>query len=561
MYDLIIRNGRIVDGSGLPAFAGDIAISDGLIQQVGGHINGAGAHEIDAHGQVIAPGFIDPHTHFDVQLLWDGQARPSLEHGVTTVVPGNCSLTLAPLKAEHRHRLVGMFQQIEEMPDAAFNGAFEWTWESFDGYLEAITPQLSINVAPLVGHSVIRLWVMAEEAQKRAATADEIARMQDLLRQCLSAGAVGLSTSFVDVDENLLPVPSRYAFVEELDALAAVLGEFGRMLQVVPEFYNTDITIARVDQLAELSIKHQIPTTFSPLFDSSAMPDNVTRVLARVDEQFARGARVWPQVQTRPIDISFNFDMASLLFAATPAWYMVMRLPHDQKIDVLNNPETRAQLIEAAEPGGDISRFAKLRVRDSQNPALVGRCLGDLAEERQTTPANVMIDLSLEEDLHIHFRAANMGHEDPTRVGPIIAREKVHVGASDAGAHIQSFATYGDTGYLFSEFVREGGYLSLEQAVKKLTSDTAQIWNLPNRGLLRPGQAADVVVFDPDTIARDEEHPVNDMPEEGMRYVRAAIGIDTVIVNGEVAYTRENGYTDSTSGAIAMQPLGEQAQP
>ena len=561
MYDLIIRNGRIVDGSGLPAFAGDIAISDGLIQQVGGHINGAGAHEIDAHGQVIAPGFIDPHTHFDVQLLWDGQARPSLEHGVTTVVPGNCSLTLAPLKAEHRHRLVGMFQQIEEMPDAAFNGAFEWTWESFDGYLEAITPQLSINVAPLVGHSVIRLWVMAEEAQKRAATADEIARMQDLLRQCLSAGAVGLSTSFVDVDENLLPVPSRYAFVEELDALAAVLGEFGRMLQVVPEFYNTDITIARVDQLAELSIKHQIPTTFSPLFDSSAMPDNVTRVLARVDEQFARGARVWPQVQTRPIDISFNFDMASLLFAATPAWYMVMRLPHDQKIDVLNNPETRAQLIEAAEPGGDISRFAKLQVRDSQNPALVGRCLGDLAEERQTTPANVMIDLSLEEDLQIHFRAANMGHEDPTRVGPIIAREKVHVGASDAGAHIQSFATYGDTGYLFSEFVREGGYLSLEQAVKKLTSDTAQIWNLPNRGLLRPGQAADVVVFDPDTIARDEEHPVNDMPEEGMRYVRAAIGIDTVIVNGEVAYTRENGYTDSTSGAIAMQPLGEQAQP
>ena len=145
MYDLIIRNGRIIDGSGLPAFAGDIAVSDGLIQQVGGHIdsaNSAGAQEIDAHGQVVAPGFIDPHTHFDVQLLWDGQARPSLEHGVTTVVPGNCSLTLAPLKAEHRQRLVGMFQQIEEMPDAAFNGAFEWTWESFDGYLEAITPQL-----------------------------------------------------------------------------------------------------------------------------------------------------------------------------------------------------------------------------------------------------------------------------------------------------------------------------------------------------------------------------------------------------------------------------------
>jgi N-acyl-D-aspartate/D-glutamate deacylase len=198
------------------------------------------------------------------------------------------------------------------MPPAAFTEAFEWTWEDFAGYREAIERTLAINVAPLVGHSVIRLWVMGDAAQTRAATASEISAMQDLLRACLAAGAVGLSTSFVDVDENLRPVPSRFAHLDELDGLAQVLGEYGRILQVVPEFYATDLTIARVDQLAELSLRHDIPTTFSPLFDSKATPENVPRTMARVDAQFARGARVWPQVQTRPIDISFSFDQPSL---------------------------------------------------------------------------------------------------------------------------------------------------------------------------------------------------------------------------------------------------------
>jgi len=551
MLDILIRNGRIIDGSGLPAFAGDVGIRDGLLSQVGGHLTEAAHSTIDARGQVIAPGFIDPHTHFDAQLMWDAQARPALEHGVTTVVHGNCSLSLAPLKAEQRAQLVGMFQQIEEMPDAAFSGAFEWTWEGFEDYVAALRGKVAINFAPLAGHSVIRMWAMGDDANKRAATPGEIASMQDLLHSCLAAGAVGLSTSFVDVDQNLHPVPSRFAHLEELDALSAVLGEFGRMLQIVPEFYNTDITIARVDQLAELSLRHHIPTTFSPLFDTAAVPDNVPRVLERVGEQVARGARVWPQVQTRPIDISFSLDHASLLFASIPSWYMIMRLPHDQKIATLENPAAREKLVGDAEPGGNHARFAGLVVRDSKDTALIGRRLGEIAEELGTTPANALIDLSLAEDLQVQFLSANLGHSDSDRIGPVLASDLVHIGASDAGAHIQSFATYGDTGYLISEFVRKGGHLGLEQAIRKITSDTAQIWNLPNRGLLRTGQAADVVVFDPDTIARGDELPASDMPEGGMRYVRDAIGVDTVIVNGEIAYTAEAGYTDSRSGALA----------
>jgi N-acyl-D-amino-acid deacylase len=552
MFDLIIRNGRIVDGTGQPAFVGDLGIAGCKIRAVGGRLPANDCVEIDARGQVVAPGFIDPHTHFDAQLMWDGEARPALEHGVTTVVPGNCSLSLAPLKQEHRAKLVGMFQQIEEMPDAAFNGAFEWQWEGFEDYVAALQGRISVNVAPLAGHSAIRMWVMGQEAaQKRAATQDEITGMQALLRSCLEAGAVGLSTSYVDMDENLFPVPSRFAHFEEIEALAATLGEFGRMLQVVPEFYDTDLTIARADQLAELSLAYQIPTTFSPLFDSAATPNNVPRVMARIAEHAARGARVWPQVQTRPIDISFSLDQASLFFMRLPMWYMICRLPHDQKLAAFQNEATAKSLVEAVEQSGQSASLDVLRVRDSRDASLIGRSLGEIAAERSTSAAKLLIDLSVAEDLQVHFLAANMGHEDPSRIGPLLANDLVHVGASDAGAHIQSFATYGDTGYLFSEFVRKREYLTLEKAVKKITSDTAQIWNLPDRGLLRPGQAADVVVFDPASIARGDELPTHDMPEGGMRYTRSASGVDTVIVNGEVAYTAKGGYTHCCAGVLA----------
>ena len=416
MLELIIRNGQIVDGTGNTSFSGDVAIENGKIREVGPALDASARHEIDARGQVVAPGFIDPHTHFDAQIMWDGQARPAIEHGVTSVVYGNCSLSLAPLKKEHRPKLVSMFQQIEEMPDAAFEGAFQWTWESFPDFIAALRGQVALNVAPLVGHSPIRVWVMGKDAAKRAATPDEIVEMQDLLRECLEAGAVGLSTSFVDVDENLAPVPCRFAHWDELDALAAVLGEYGRMLQVVPEFYNTDITIARVDQLAELSLAHGIPTSFSPLFDFDGTPENVPRVLKRVAEQFERGARVWPQVQTRPVDISFNLETASLYFISLPIWYMMMRLPHDEAIAMLTNEDSRNALISAAEQGGDTSRFATLRVRDSKDVSLIGRTLAEIAKERGGTPASLLIDLSLAEDFSIHFLAEHMGHDNSARV-------------------------------------------------------------------------------------------------------------------------------------------------
>lgn len=559
MYDLVIRNGMIVDGSGMPAYRGDVAVADGRIAKVG-RVTGAARREIDAHGKVVAPGFIDPHTHFDAQLLWDGFAKPALAHGVTTIVPGNCSLSLAPLRAEHRMKLVGMFNQIEEMPLKAFRDGVVWDWETFSDYLARIRKGLAINVAPLVGHSVLRLWVMGDAAMERTATPEEIAQMQAVLRECLDAGAAGLSTSYVDMDERLQPVPSRYADAGEVDALAAVLGEYGRMLQIVPEFYDPDLTIARLDQLAELSLKHDIPTTFSPLFVGADNIEAVRRVMARVDEQFARGARVWPQVQTRPIDISFCFAVPSLLFIRFPTWYRLMRFSAPEEIvAAFQDREQRAKLIKEAAPYDALwPRLVLRHVKTDANRAQLGRKLADIAKDRGVSPLEAMIDISIEEDLDAHFLSADMGHNDDAEVGALLAHPRVHIGASDGGAHILSFSTYGDTGYLFGHFVRERKMLSLEAAVKKVTSDTAAIWGLSDRGALRPGYAADVVVFDAATIDRGAERFVGDVPGGGWRYVRDSHGVETVIVGGAIAWTAQDGYQQA-QGAILPGPEAARA--
>jgi len=549
--DLIIRNGTIADGSGNPLFSADIGITGNRITAIGALTESAQT-EIDASGKIVSPGFIDPHTHFDAQLLWDGAAKPAIEHGVTTIVPGNCSLSLAPLKAEHRMKLVGMFNQIEEMPHKAFSEGVTWDWESFEEYMTRIKQDLSINVAPLAGHSLLRLWVMGDAAMTRTAEPDEIDKMCALLTDCIRAGAVGLSTSFVDMDERLQPVPSRWASTEELDALCAVLGETKKLLQVVHEFYDIDLTLARVDQLAELSLKHDITTTLSPLFLNADNADGVAAIMARVDEQMARGARVWPQVQTRPIDISFSLEVPSLLFMRLPTWYGLIRF--GTKADVLaalNDPAQRAALTQEAAPMMSLwSALVVRRVQSAANAELIGKTLAEIANLRGNTPLDVMIDLSLEEDLDAHFLAASMGHNDVPAVGALLKQPNVMIGASDGGAHILSFSTYGDTGYLFSKFVRDSQSLSIETAIRKITAEPAEIWGIQDRGHLVPGYIADITIFDPETIDRGAEYYVQDVPGDGYRYTRDAIGVSHVLIGGAVAFEKSVGYTQARTGQI-----------
>jgi N-acyl-D-amino-acid deacylase len=385
-----------------------------------------------------------------------------------------------------------------------------------------------------------------------------------VLDESLEGGAVGLSTSFVDIDESLRPVPSRWGHAAELDALCAVLAKHNKLLQIVHEFFDTELTIARVDQLAALSLKHGITTTLSPLFHNEAFPDMVPRVLGRVEEQWKRGARVWPQVQTRPIDISFTLGTRSLIYLTMPSWYGVSLLPsRAAKIAAFKDPATRAKLVAEATPNPDdpFQRVVRRdfddtivrQVQDARNKSYEGRTLGDVARERGQRVPEAMIDLALSEDLHTWFGRMQLGHRKHDEVGQMLAHPYVHIGAGDGGAHIGAFATYGDTGYLFSNFVRKHRALRLEDAVKKITADPCAIWGLGQRGLLRPGYAADVAVFDADTIDRGAEVAVNDLPSGGMRWTRPAVGVDAVIVGGAVAYTAAGGYTDARRGEIASK--------
>ena len=556
MLDLVIRNGLIIDGSGLPGRRGDVSILDGKVVSAGGRA-AEGRREIDASGKVVAPGFIDPHTHYDAQLCFDPYAFPAIEHGVTTVVPGNCSLSLAPLRTDQRDAFSRMFRLIEEMPEAAFAAGVDWRWgESFGGWLDALTGNIALNVAPLVGHSVLRMYVMGEDAQQRVATPGEITAMADLLRVCLDAGAVGMSTSFVDIDETYRPVPSRWAGPAELDALAAVLGERDRVLQIVHEFFDADLTVARVEQLSELSLRHSITTTLSPLFVTEANRSGVENVMTAVANARASGAAVWPQVQTRPIDISFTLDQRSLMLLTMPSWWKVASINgHAEKLAAVI--DRRKLLVDemnalAKRPNGGLGAGAFV-VRDvvhERNRHLVGRTIDDISREAGGTYGDTVVDLALDEELGTWFIRVSVGHNNSAEVGALLADPLVHVGASDGGAHVGSFSTFGDTGFLFSEFVRGTQSLSIEAAVKKITLDPATIWGLKNRGLLAPGYAADVVVFDADRIGRGPEIASDDFPGDGIRWIRRQEGIDTVIVNGEVTWTAEAGYV---AGARAGQ--------
>jgi N-acyl-D-aspartate/D-glutamate deacylase len=470
-------------------------------------------------------------------------------------------LSMAPVREAQRDRFSRMFRLIEEMPAEAFDSGVDWRWgETFAGLVDAMAADLAVNVAPLVGHSVLRLFVMGDEA-RRAATPEEIEAMCAELRGALDAGAVGMSTSFVDIEDDMLPVPCRFADHAELEALCAVLGERGRMLQIVHEFFDPDLTVTRVEMLGDISRRHGIPTTLSPLFHSNAAPANTDRVMAAVEREVEEGARVWPQVQTRPIDISWTLDQRSIMFLVIPGWWKVLSLPTKQsKLEALTDPETRAQLVaglDALGASGAGMKAADFIIRDvalETNRGLVGMTIGEVAAERGSTPAETLVDLAVEEELGTWFIRPNIGHVDDAAIGPLLAHPNVHVGASDAGAHVGSFATYGDIAYLFSRFVRGTGALTLEGAVKKVTADTCAIWGIADRGMLREGLAADVVVFDPATIDRGPEVASADFPGAGTRWIRRSVGIDAVVVNGTVTWTAADGYDEAArAGVIATR--------
>ncbi len=551
---LWIRNARIVDGTGAAPRDGSIAVLEGRIAAVGDSLDPSSlpsdAVEIDAAGRVVAPGFIDIHTHFDPQICWDRLATPSLEHGVTTVVMGNCSLSLAPVRAEDRRALAGMFKQIEDIPLEAFDAAVPWCWESYGDYLSFVREGLGINVAGLVGHSALRHYVMGAAAQERPASADEIEAMARVLEEAIEAGAAGLSTSYVDIDEHLRPVASRLATRDEVIALGRAMAAAGRgVIQTVPVFYLPEVQIQNIRDMAEVSRATGLLCSVAPIVHN---PDNDLwrRSVELLEEENARGARVYGQSMPRRFDVNVRLSEASFLLLALPTWGAAMRLPLAERRRAFEDADRREALRNEAVLLGRFWDFLRVgATADRANAGLRGRLVKEIAAERGVTPADAMLDLACAEDLETEFQLVGMIQADPEAVAELLQHPCVHVGASDAGAHVAQFCGAGDTTDLLGRWVRELGALPLERAVHRLTGELADAFGIRERGRIAVGLAADLVVFDPATIGRGEEEFVHDVPGGGNRYLRHATGIDAVIVNGAVVWG-EGRYSDARLGEI-----------
>ncbi len=551
-FDLVIRNARIVDGTGRAETSGDVAIKDGVIASVG-EVMGQASHEMDAAGKILTPGFIDIHTHFDPQLCWDGLATPSLEHGVTTVIIGNCSLSLAPVKPGGADKIVSMFGVIEDIKKPTFDEAVPFNWESFGEYLDFIRPNLGINVGALIGHSALRWYVMGPQSQERAATELEIARMCELVEEAMAAGAVGISSSYVDIDENMHPVPSRFAEYEEKAALAKAMAASGRgVWQVVPYFPDPAEQLKNIKELGDISLAAGIPCSLQPVLSSPTSP-LATEIIAALEAEKARGARVYGQIMPRCFDMNMRLAETSMLLFAMPRWKAIMDLPRDQRRAEFEDPATRQILVDEMKNAQGFSGALPFlivgSVRSPDNEPYQGRTLGEIAQTEGKDLAEVILDLSLKDDLNTEFKLVNVLNADKASVAQLIDHPLLHFGASDAGAHITQFCGTGDTTHMLEHYVRDTGRLPLERAIHRMTGEVASDWGLADRGTIEPGKAADLVLFDLSSIRCGAEEFVDDFPGEASRYIRKSEGYDTVIVNGQIVFDGR-GYTEQRPGQV-----------
>lgn len=542
-FDIAIRGATLYDGSGMPGYIGDLAIEGDRLVEVGGRV-AAARREFQAEGLAVAPGFIDSHTHMDAQLLWDPLATSSCYHGVTTIVTGNCGLSLAPCKPEDRDILLQTFSRVEGMEIALLRTAVEWSWTDMQGYLNAVERGgPALNVGMLVGHCPLRQFVMGEDSVKRAATADEIGSMQSLLRDAMSAGILGFSTNQNSrhFREDGEPLPSRLAEPEELNALGQVLSELNRG---VIQISSASQGPKRIAELADFSLRTGRPVVWNSILHRWSKPAEWQDLLEATKKAFRRGARAWPNTNVRPFNNRFNLIDRQQL-DEFPTWRNLMFGSVEARKAAFRDPEMRSKLrweaVEDPKPGAFHKRWELVYIVKpalEKNAYLRGKSVAGLARSLGKDVMDVFLDLALEENLETVFQTANT-NGDPEAVGQIVASPYTVLGQSDAGAHLAIDAGFGYCTLLLAKYVRERGDLALEEAVRKLTGMQAQIFGISDRGLLRPGMAADVVVFDPASVGPQEPKLAHDLPGGAARLVQQSQGIHHVLVNGEVLL--ENG--------------------
>ena len=557
--DLAIRGAVIVDGSGAPRFGGDIGVKDGRIVAIG-LVPGRAAEEIDAGGAVVAPGFIDCHTHYDAQICWDNMLSPSVYHGVTTVLAGNCGFTLAPLsgRAEDLDYLLGMLSTVEGMPIAALKQAVVPSWRSFGQFLDAFEGKNAINTAFMVGHSALRRCVMGERAVGHEATPEELAAMVALLRQSLAEGGMGFSTSTSISHSDHLgsPVPSRFASDAELLALCGALRDFpGTWLEIVPgvgPFDERDY-----ERLTSMSLAAQRPINWNAVFVDVKRKDLIDTQIAMAHYAAERGAKVFGLCPTAPVKAFLNFR-SGFTFAMLDGWMPFLRLSDADKITAMRDPDTRARLKAGAEnPDNPVQTMRDLEgylvegVQSAQNAHCVGRKLGEIAAERGRSAFDTLFDLAVEEELELTFSAPAMGADEASWQLREAVWNDPHMllGASDAGAHVDMFNTFALTTQLLGEGVRGRGIYSLEHGVHRITGELADAFGLKDRGRIALGAVADLVVFDPETIGCGPIATRRDLPGGEARLYGDAIGVHHVVVGG-VPVAEGNAPTGRLGGKV-----------
>lgn len=579
-YDLLITNGRVVDGSGGPAFHADVAIQDGRIVGVGKANGAAAKRTIDAEGRVVAPGFIDHHTHFDPQAVWDPYCGSSVQNGHTTIIVGQCGQVIAPVRPGDGEWYLQFFSDAEQIPLPVLKAGVDVTWESVGDYLDALGRRRGINVGTLIGHSGIRRYVMGEAAGERVkASDDEMAAMKRLIREAMHDGALGFSTAPKDRGD-----PAGHCDDDERWELASVLGELGTgIFQVAGGAPGG--TAATREVARQLAARTGRPSIYNLVSQPIANPEEWSKHLAWLEEQFKTGARCYGSCTSVVAGAIFNLQRGlnvpqdeditdpQGIFRGMPTWDRVMALPYQERMRAFRDPEIRkalsAEAVEGTvEPiGGMTDRRGRARgtfnrrwdlvrvfmTEHERNRHLEGQSVDDIARRQNKSVMDAFLDLSLDEDLQTCFIAIDR-NTDPQAQKHILGSRYTVIGTSDGGARPHTADRHEYSTHLLGHWVREQQAMTLEEAVYRLTGKTALMHDMHDRGFVQAGKIADITIFDPDTIAPKPREPVADLPAGGVQVKRDSVGIDYVVVNGQVLLD-QGRLTEALPGQIVRGPL------
>ena len=546
MAGLLVRGGSVLDGTGAAAVRADVRVRNGIITEVGPNLAVGDEQELDASGCSVAPGFIDVHTHLDPSLFWDPLADPLPQHGITSVVTGNCSLSLVPIRPGDRDGMIRLFSYIEDFPEHALRDAIPWDWGQWADYRDSYgrVGGSTVSSAGLVGHTALRVYVMGDDAWERSATAVERAQIAAYLDEALTSGAFGLSTSFFDEDPDSRPVPSRLADDDEFRALYDVLERHRAVVQFVPEWLGDPL--ASIERLADLARGRDVTVTWTGIVHDQRREAQMLHLLDRTAELAAGGVRLVAQYSPRTVDARISWERSMVFMALPKGWHRVIGADPDEQRRMLADPTWRGVARDEWDATVVVKfptrRLEKARLVSVGRPDLeewIGRSVADLVAARGGHPSDVLAAWLLENDMNAGVVLIGLYNDDPDGVAKLLTHPAVIAGASDAGAHVAMACTVGDSTLLLSRHVRDRGDLSLEDGVAQLTGRAAALVGIGDRGLIAPGLVADLTVFNLDELAWLPDELVDDVPGGGLRFRRDAAGYRCTIANGVV--TQQDG--------------------